>query len=79
MGVKSYAIRWYTTLGGTVGIVALAGEDHERWFKVYIGVVPNFQDESTDTDYIAQWGMPIHDEVMARHLFWDQEGRTYRT
>lgn len=76
---KTIALRWYNTARGTIGYVALTGEDPGgRWFKVYVDVVHTVTDEETDARRIADRGSPLMDEALARVLAPQCADREYR-
>ena len=77
------ALRWYARPRGSIGFVALLGEDPRgKWFKVYVDIIQPGSEisEEIDADRIAEWGAPVGDEAMARVLARDLVAdREYRS
>ncbi len=62
--MKTIDAIWFTTVGGTVGIVV--GEDEvTRNRKAYIGVVSGLCEE-VDTEHIRQFGSPVSLSIMRK-------------
>jgi hypothetical protein len=73
--IEITSLRWY----GTIGFVLVTDVDEDgAYFKVYVGNGSGWNTQA-DARYIATAGMPVLDEVLARHLAGEFAGdREYR-